>query len=46
MNDPALSGVEVTDPEAETGVAIGVAGLYVTPLIFAASWNTDPPPNS
>ena len=45
-NDPPLSGVETTDPEVETGVAIGVAGLYVTPLMVAATSNTEPPPNS
>lgn len=52
MNDAPFSDFEVTDtddPEAvevEAGVAIGVAGLYVTPLMFAATWNTDPAPNS
>jgi hypothetical protein len=27
-----------------TGCAIGVTGAYDTPLAFAATWNTDPPP--
>lgn len=36
--------LEVED--AETGVAIGDVGLYVTPFAEAATSNTDPPPYS
>ena len=32
--------------EPVIGVAIGEAGEYNTPLTVAATWNTDPPPNS
>lgn len=42
----------IPDPPAElvlvpvAGLATGVAGLYWTPLASAATWNTEPPPNS
>lgn len=49
---PALSEDDVTDtdPAAPLAVVLGVAtgfdGLYETPLIWAATWKTDPPPYS
>jgi len=53
VTNDLLSDFEVTDTDApvvevevEAGVAIGVTGLYVTALMVAATWNTDPPPNS
>ena len=41
-------GVDVTDDELVPviGVAIGVLGAYVTPFAVAATWKTEPPPNS
>lgn len=41
-DEPADADEEVV----ETGVAMGLVGLYVTPLMDAATWNTLPPPYS
>jgi hypothetical protein len=49
---PPLSEDDVTDTEPAVlvavllGLAIGFDGLYETPLIWAATSKTDPPPNS
>jgi hypothetical protein len=50
MGNALLEDVPGDDPLAE-GVdeevdATGVVGLYVTPLALAATWKTEPPPNS
>lgn len=41
-------GTDVTDEALVLviGVAIGVLGAYVTPFAVAATWKTEPPPNS
>ena len=41
-----LAEEDELEPEEPLGVAIGVVGLYVTPLASAATWKTDPFPYS
>lgn len=38
--------LDVAVPSVGIGLATGVDGLYWTPLMSAATWNTEPPPNS
>lgn len=49
MAAPALLDVpveEAVEDVSESGVAMAVVGLYVTPFASAATWKTEPPPYS
>lgn len=43
--EPVLVGEDAPD-EVGAGLAMGEVGLYVTLLISAATWKTEPPPYS